>query len=203
MNVVQMRPSREIKDIAPGSKNAFPIPKFLISISSTLFKKVSSRDSLAPPPSPRKGKKMLCKPQRFSSPVPSTPSSAFPGPISLSSDPRDMAACRRDSSVTTCMICFSSRADAVFFPCGHGGLCYACAMEIWDSQEICHLCRVKVAEVVQLDTTLPKSETLPCTTHCQRKVLAVTRLNEREGKGEGQGEEEEEGEGQGQGEGEE
>ena len=33
----------------------------------------------------------------------------------------------------TCLICFDKDSDAIFMDCGHGGVCYTCAMEIWKS----------------------------------------------------------------------
>ena len=41
----------------------------------------------------------------------------------------------------TCLICFDKDSNAIFMDCGHGGVCYDCAMEIWKSSNECHLCR--------------------------------------------------------------
>ena len=40
--------------------------------------------------------------------------------------------------------------DAVFMPCGHAGMCYTCAMEMWKSSNACHLCREAIKSVYQL-----------------------------------------------------
>jgi len=44
-------------------------------------------------------------------------------------------------SDATCLVCFDNFADAVFLECGHGGICYKCAIDIWKSTGECFLCR--------------------------------------------------------------
>ena len=41
----------------------------------------------------------------------------------------------------SCLVCFDNFADAVFLDCGHGGICYKCAIDIWKSTGECFLCR--------------------------------------------------------------
>ena len=48
------------------------------------------------------------------------------------------------------MICFDNPPDAVFMKCGHGGVCYTCAMDIWKRNAECYLCRKEIAAVYQL-----------------------------------------------------
>lgn len=42
---------------------------------------------------------------------------------------------------TTCHVCFVETSGSVFMDCGHGGLCYNCAIDIWKKTGVCHLCR--------------------------------------------------------------
>eukprot|EP01017_Pseudomicrothorax_dubius_P025024 TRINITY_DN2667_c0_g1_i1.p1 TRINITY_DN2667_c0_g1~~TRINITY_DN2667_c0_g1_i1.p1 ORF type:complete len:274 (+),score=50.13 TRINITY_DN2667_c0_g1_i1:82-822(+) len=56
-----------------------------------------------------------------------------------------------DQSVSTCLVCFDRSPDAVVMPCGHGGLCYDCAVEIWEKTEECYLCRKPVTQILQID----------------------------------------------------
>ena len=46
-----------------------------------------------------------------------------------------------DQSVSSCLICFEGQPDAVYTPCGHGGICYECAIELMKKSEECFLCR--------------------------------------------------------------
>ena len=46
-----------------------------------------------------------------------------------------------------CLICYDAKADAVFMDCGHGGLCYDCAIDIWKNSKVCFLCRNKITQV--------------------------------------------------------
>ena len=49
-----------------------------------------------------------------------------------------------------CLICLEQDADAILMDCGHGGVCYNCALEIWKASSECHLCREKIKSVYQL-----------------------------------------------------
>ena len=40
-----------------------------------------------------------------------------------------------------CIVCFEETAMMVNSPCGHGGLCQGCAMEIFRKKGLCLLCR--------------------------------------------------------------
>ncbi len=42
-----------------------------------------------------------------------------------------------------CVVCMSGGpADGVIMPCGHSGICYACAVQMLEKEQTqCHLCR--------------------------------------------------------------
>jgi hypothetical protein len=40
-----------------------------------------------------------------------------------------------------CGVCYCNKPDSVYMPCGHGGICYDCAIDIWKSSDECYLCR--------------------------------------------------------------
>lgn len=43
---------------------------------------------------------------------------------------------------STCIVCCESQCDAVFMPCGHGGICISCALFIFEQTESrCTMCR--------------------------------------------------------------
>jgi len=46
-----------------------------------------------------------------------------------------------DSMANLCSVCFASPPDSVYMECGHGGICYQCALDIWRTSEECYLCR--------------------------------------------------------------
>eukprot|EP00357_Protocruzia_adherens_P022956 CAMPEP_0115032066 /NCGR_PEP_ID=MMETSP0216-20121206/38935_1 /TAXON_ID=223996 /ORGANISM="Protocruzia adherens, Strain Boccale" /LENGTH=404 /DNA_ID=CAMNT_0002409891 /DNA_START=530 /DNA_END=1744 /DNA_ORIENTATION=+ len=52
-----------------------------------------------------------------------------------------------------CTICCDQEPDSVILECGHGGICYNCALELWRSTGECHLCREAITQVLQIDTT--------------------------------------------------
>jgi hypothetical protein len=46
-----------------------------------------------------------------------------------------------------CLICFDALPDAVFMTCGHGGVCYTCAIDVWKKNAECYLCRKEITAV--------------------------------------------------------
>eukprot|EP01017_Pseudomicrothorax_dubius_P011951 TRINITY_DN14638_c0_g1_i1.p1 TRINITY_DN14638_c0_g1~~TRINITY_DN14638_c0_g1_i1.p1 ORF type:complete len:153 (-),score=24.68 TRINITY_DN14638_c0_g1_i1:11-469(-) len=70
----------------------------------------------------------------------------------------------------TCLICFDKTPDSVFMKCGHGGLCYDCAIDIWEKHSECHLCRGEISEVLQVEAD-PTSQNVA-------KIVSTTRLME-------------------------
>jgi hypothetical protein len=55
------------------------------------------------------------------------------------------------SSSGQCLICYAKASDAIFLDCGHGGLCYDCALDIWKTSNECFLCRQEIFQVLQID----------------------------------------------------
>lgn len=49
------------------------------------------------------------------------------------------------------MVCFASNADSVIMECGHGGICYECAIKMWKRAESCFLCRQPILQVLQIE----------------------------------------------------
>ena len=49
-----------------------------------------------------------------------------------------------------CIVCFSCFPDAVFMGCGHGGVCYECALETWKRGDACLLCRQPIKEILKI-----------------------------------------------------
>lgn len=56
-----------------------------------------------------------------------------------------------EESNESCQVCFENSQEAVIFNCGHGGLCFICALKLICSSGICHLCRHRVDMVLRLD----------------------------------------------------
>jgi len=45
------------------------------------------------------------------------------------------------------------KADAVFMECGHGGVCYHCALEVLKKEGKCYLCRKEIQKLLKLNDT--------------------------------------------------
>ncbi|EAS00127.2 zinc finger, C3HC4 type (RING finger) protein (macronuclear) [Tetrahymena thermophila SB210] len=70
-----------------------------------------------------------------------------------------------DESNANCVICFENEPDTVYLPCGHGGICYECGMDVMKKTGECYLCRHEIKQVVQIDFK---------STDAQKKIIAIT-----------------------------
>jgi len=69
----------------------------------------------------------------------------------------------------TCIICCENSADAVIMGCGHGGVCYKCALESCQKSDKCFMCRKKIEKVLHIATNkIPKLNLI--------KVLSATKI---------------------------
>lgn len=65
-----------------------------------------------------------------------------------------------------CFMCDYDKSDAVLMECGHGGICHACALQLWKTSSQCHLCRSPISHVLKIE--LPSSNYV--------KILTTTKL---------------------------
>mmetsp|Transcript_33804 Transcript_33804/g.42637 ORF Transcript_33804/g.42637 Transcript_33804/m.42637 type:complete len:305 (-) Transcript_33804:464-1378(-) len=49
-----------------------------------------------------------------------------------------------------CIICFENLPNAVIVDCGHGGICYDCALDVYCLFEECPICRNSFGSIVQI-----------------------------------------------------
>mmetsp|Transcript_41255 Transcript_41255/g.68637 ORF Transcript_41255/g.68637 Transcript_41255/m.68637 type:complete len:590 (-) Transcript_41255:378-2147(-) len=57
-------------------------------------------------------------------------------------------------SGAVCWICAEGPPDAVILTCGHGGLCYSCAMKCWrQKSRQCPMCRDRIKHVARVSAT--------------------------------------------------
>ncbi len=57
------------------------------------------------------------------------------------------------SVVVECTICFAQKANAIIIECGHGGICYDCAIKLLQAQHVCPFCRKKALAVYRIEGT--------------------------------------------------
>ena len=64
----------------------------------------------------------------------------------------DEACCGEEQIVDDpqCKLCYSQDSDAVLMDCGHGGLCFECAVQIFRRQGQCCFCRSQVSQVLKV-----------------------------------------------------
>ena len=55
---------------------------------------------------------------------------------------------QREEEQALCAICFEKKPDTVFLPCKHGGFCAQCALEIFQKNRKCPLCRKRLDRIV-------------------------------------------------------
>ena len=66
----------------------------------------------------------------------------------------------QNSSVILCLICFDNSPNAVIMDCGHGGVCYDCAVDILNTQGECFLCRKGINRVLRVEQDMDDSKIL-------------------------------------------
>lgn len=56
-----------------------------------------------------------------------------------------------ETGVNLCSVCYANEPDSVFMRCGHGGICYDCAIDIWKTTGECYLCRLEIEQILQVE----------------------------------------------------
>lgn len=56
-----------------------------------------------------------------------------------------------ESMANLCGVCYANEPDSVFMKCGHGGICYDCAVDIWKKSAECYLCREEIEQILQVE----------------------------------------------------
>lgn len=56
------------------------------------------------------------------------------------------------SLLTECTICFAEFPDAILGECGHGGICYECAVKMMREGQLCPYCRGKIVAVYKSES---------------------------------------------------
>jgi Zinc finger, C3HC4 type (RING finger) len=56
-----------------------------------------------------------------------------------------------ETGVNLCSVCYANEPDSVFMRCGHGGICYDCAIDIWKATGECYLCRLEIEQILQVE----------------------------------------------------
>lgn len=84
-------------------------------------------------------RKEKTKPTKIQDRIFSKVGSIIPNKLQGSPESQIKSAEKKDDPL--CEVCFSNPSDSVYMPCGHGGLCYDCAIDIWKTTDDCYLCR--------------------------------------------------------------
>jgi hypothetical protein len=57
--------------------------------------------------------------------------------------------------VEHCLLCADKYANAVIMGCGHGGVCFECAVKMQQNAGTCPICRGKIEKILKL---LPRTD---------------------------------------------
>ena len=55
-----------------------------------------------------------------------------------------------ECSQQDCLLCFELKSNAVLMECGHGGLCFKCALDLFNNSRKCFICRARVTKVLHV-----------------------------------------------------
>ncbi|CAK85402.1 unnamed protein product (macronuclear) [Paramecium tetraurelia] len=75
------------------------------------------------------------------------------------------------SSINACCICFDNEPNSLFMQCGHGGVCYNCAIDLWKNKAECYLCRNKIDRVLKIKMIEQQKNIY--------QVIAATEMNQK------------------------
>ncbi|CAM9394562.1 unnamed protein product, partial [Hapterophycus canaliculatus] len=64
----------------------------------------------------------------------------------------------RPAGEHSCQICFDHDHSMAMLPCGHGGLCWDCGLQIYALTEECPMCRSKIELLVPLNGSKRRCE---------------------------------------------
>lgn len=51
----------------------------------------------------------------------------------------------------SCSVCCGKCNNAIFMDCGHAGLCFECACEVWKKTRKCMICRSEIEKILKYD----------------------------------------------------
>jgi len=121
-----------------------PRPAMLQKLSSTYFRDLKASQEVAPDPA--------SLPPQARPPMDTTGvSSGIDAEIAAMEEGRSSNVASEDQH---CYICMDNVHNAVFMPCGHGGICYECAIDAWKKKQTrCPQCRQTITQVLQLGAT--------------------------------------------------
>ena len=52
-----------------------------------------------------------------------------------------------------CSICCAAKYNAILMDCGHAGICFECACELWKHSKKCHICRSNIEKILQFSVS--------------------------------------------------
>lgn len=55
------------------------------------------------------------------------------------------------SNSTQCCVCFDNAQTCVMMPCGHGGICMNCGIDVWTNSTDCYICKQTVESLLEID----------------------------------------------------
>ncbi len=72
---------------------------------------------------------------------------------------------RQNSEITDlqCSLCCSAVADSLYTPCGHGGICHACASDVMSRTGICCFCRCSIISLLTVTQSTDDPRTFEAT----------------------------------------
>lgn len=114
-------------------------PKTLVQLSSSYFK----RTTIETTPKKRTGTLIVPQTQRGSERKSNTVSPKRERVEHIDSNANAY-------EVEKCIACNERYANAVILECGHGGICFSCAIKLEEDSGVCHICRSAISSVVKI-----------------------------------------------------
>lgn len=153
---------KEKKELDPTEPQLVPVPPDQNSISLSRHGRVATGESWSLPADPHADLLLeeigddhpsqgRCRHQRPSTSARQEPCEMCSDCSSDEDDDDAVSVGSRFGEADACLICFERAPDAVAVDCGHGGLCYSCAVDVACVHDVCPMCRAPMRQVVKIE----------------------------------------------------
>lgn len=166
-----------------NSRHQKPEEKLNMSVNSEKYYPKRGLESLSEdmpslqlPSSPRDHKPLRGDRRRSTGFVPMVPAqmigysksgiSLLPSSKPVDDETKNNAKQHNDEDDNQCQICYCRDSNSAFMPCGHGCVCDICAVEIFDKNGVCPICRM-VVNFTHLDCGASARDQTLCQEHTE------------------------------------
>ena len=100
---------------------------------------------------------MLKVSSTFYSKCPNDSKSLYENNIITESDDHHIESESYAQDLKYCSVCYVNESNAIFLECGHSGICYKCACDLYENFKKCHICRADIEKLLMFKSKSEKT----------------------------------------------